>query len=206
MQSVASFLRAEDKAPAGPSPSFQRAHLLLAFMTIGESGTIGRQALAQRTGLGGGAVRTVLKKLRDDGYADANASGSYLTPAGKRTYGSIKLRLSTPAALEGSKLTVGARQFAVTVRGASKAVTTGISQRDAAIRLGADGATTFAIKRGRFTIPGGSSDCEKDFPNSAWAILRDTLRPKNGDAVVLCGAANETTAALGALSAALTLL
>ena len=206
MQSLATFLRPDDRTLRGPSPSFQRAHLLLAFVTIAEKGPIGRQALAKQSGLGGGAVRTVLKKLREYGYVDANASGSYLTSAGTKVHESVRLRLSPPAALKGSGLTVGERQVAVAVRAAGRAVTNGIAQRDASVRLGAEGATTFAIKGGKFTVPGGSSDCEKEFPNRAWSKLRATLVPKNGDAVVLCGAADETTAELGALAAALTLV
>ena len=83
---------------------------------------------------------------------------------------------------------------------------TGLEQRDSVIRLNALGATTFVIKDGRFTVPGGSSDAEKEFPSKVWSVLRERLDPKNGDAVVVCGAKDETTAKLGALSAALTLL
>ena len=57
-----------------------------------------------------------------------------------------------------------------------------------------------------FTIPGGSEDCEKDFPSGAWVALRTMLRPRHGDAVILCGSDREETARLGALAAALTLL
>ena len=206
MQSLAGLLQIAERREKGPSPTFDKAHLMLAFLTIGESGTIGRQALAVRSGLGEGAVRTVLKKLRDDGYADANASGCHLTGTGKRVYRSVRDRLSSTALLEGSHLTVGFRQAALAVRGGAEEVRTGIEQRDSAIKVGASGATTYLMKSGRFTIPGGSSDCEKDFPSRAWTTLRKELRPGNGDAVILCGADTEVSARVGVVSAALTLL
>ena len=82
----------------------------------------------------------------------------------------------------------------------------GIEQRDSAIRLNAAGATTYVIRAGKIAIPGGSTDCEKDFPSRVWSTLRAELRPKDGDAVIVCGARDETTAKLGALSAAVALL
>jgi len=206
MQSVNDLLQIAERPVQGPSPSFEKPHLVLAFIIIGESGIIGRQALAARSGLTEGPVRTILRKLREDGYADANPSGCYLTKAGRHVYQSFMDRLTSFVPIEGSNLTMGAAQVALGVRGGGKAVKTGLEQRDSAITLRARGATTFVAKDGRFTIPGGSNDCEKDFPSRAWPTLRAKLRPKNGDAMIVCGAGDEITAKLGALSAALTLL
>ncbi len=206
LQSLSGLLQIAERPLQGPSPSFEKTHLVLAFMTIGESGMIGRQALAARTGLTEGPVRTILKKLREDGYAEANASGCYLTKAGTRVYESLEERLAPSISLEGSKLTMGEYQVGMAIRGGGKAVRSGLEQRDSAIKLRASGATTFVVAKGRFSVPGGSTDCEKDFPSRAWPILRKELKPKNGDAVVVCGAHDEITAKLGALSAALTLL
>jgi hypothetical protein len=206
MQSLSRLLEIAERPVQGPSPSFEKAHLVLAFITIGESGIIGRQALAVRSGLKEGPVRTVLKKLREDGYAKTNASGCYLTEAGKRVYETLRSRLSPFSPLESSKLTIGAFQVGILVRGGGHAVQSGLEQRDSVIRLKALGATTFVIKDGKFTVPGGSSDSEKEFPSKVWSALRERLAPRSGDAVVVCGAKDETTARLGALSAALTLI
>jgi hypothetical protein len=206
MQSLSRLLEIAERPVQGPSPSFEKAHLVLAFMTIGESGIIGRQALAARSGLKEGPVRTVLKKLREDGYARTNASGCYLTEAGKRVYETLRSRLSPFSPLESSKLTIGAFQVAILVRGGGRAVQSGLEQRDSVIRLHALGATTFVIKDGKFTVPGGSVNSEKEFPSKVWSALRGRLAPRSGDAVVVCGARDETTAKLGALSAALTLI
>lgn len=206
MQSLGRLLEIAERPSQGPSPSFEKPHLVLAFMTIGDSGLIGRQALAVRSGLKEGPVRTLLRKLREDGFTESNASGCYLTDQGKRVYESLHSRLSPFAPLGSSKLTLGADQVGIVVRGGGRSVQTGLEQRDSVIRLNALGATTFVIKDGRFTVPGGSSDAEKEFPSKVWSVLRERLDPKNGDAVVVCGAKDETTAKLGALSAALTLL
>ncbi|HEV2139477.1 MAG TPA: DUF4443 domain-containing protein [Nitrososphaerales archaeon] len=206
MPSLSSLLQISERPIQGPPASFERAHLLLAFITIGESGVIGRQSLAVRSGLGLGAVRTVIKKLREDGYAGTTASGCYLTAAGKRVYRSTQEKFSPIVLLDGSNLTVGDSQVGMAVRGVARNLKAGLEQRDAAVKVGGTGASTYVMKSGKFAIPGGSSDCEKDFPSKVWSSLRDQFSPKNGDAVILCGARDETTAKLGALSAALTLV
>jgi hypothetical protein len=193
------------KREPGPSPSFGRAHALLAFMTIAASGTIGRKALAESSGLGEGSIRTVLKKFRQGRYVTTNPLGCHLTDSGKELYESISKKLTFILPLQNSKFTVGASQVAVLVRSGASSVGSGIDQRDSAVQVGAAGATTYVIKSGRFAVPGGSPDCERDFPGGPWSALRDGLKPRNGDAVILCGARDETTAKLGALSAALTL-
>ena len=109
-------------------------------------------------------------------------------------------------AIKKSTLTVGPSQIAVLVRSSAADVGTGIPQRDSAVFAGANGATTYTMKGGKFSIPGGSNDCEEDYRSPAWSTLRNELGPKNGDVVIVCGAAEETTAKIGALSAALTLL
>lgn len=190
----------------GPSPTFDSAHLFLAFLTIGQSGSIGRQSLAKQTGLGEGAIRTVLKRLREDGYVEADTRGCHLTAAGEKTYGYLRRRLTPFVDLSGSSLTIGRAQMAVCAKGRAGAVKTGIEQRDSAIRVGASGATTYVYSHNRFAIPGGSQDCEKDFPGGAWALLRRELAPTNSDVVILCGARDATHAKLGALAAVATLL
>lgn len=206
MSSLAALLELAIPEGRGPWPTFTRAHLLLAFLTIGERGTIGRQALAREAGLGEGAVRTVLKKLTEERYAESNASGCSLTTPGKAVYSRVRERLSPVVGLRGARLTVGSNQAAVKVKGGARGVQSGIQQRDSAIMLGAAGATTYVIRKGKFTVPGGSADCEKDFPSPAWKMLRNEISPQDGDAVVLCGAEDVMRAKLGALSAALTLL
>jgi hypothetical protein len=190
----------------GPSPTFTAPHILLVFFTISGSNYVGRQSLARQCRLGEGATRTVLKKLTDHGYVGVIRSGCYLTRSGKLLAKAIGAKMSSIIAIPRSSLTMGEHQAALLLRRAGGRVRSGIEQRDSAIRIGASGATTYVIWLGKFTIPGGSSNCEKDFPDGAWAVLRRELAPNDGDAVVLCGAGNEVSARLGALAAAMTLL
>jgi len=190
----------------GPAPSFTGAHMLLAFLTIANSSYVGRKNLASKSGLGEGAVRTILRKLKDGGYVDTIRAGCYLTHSGKALAKSIYSNMSDVIPIPKSDLTMGDNQVALDLRGAGKNVHSGIEQRDSAIRIGAAGATTYVVRSGKFAIPGGSSNCEKDFPSQVWSRLKRDLKPRNDDAVILCGARDEVSAKLGALAAAITLL
>lgn len=200
------LLRVVAQREPGPSPSFAQHHLLLAVLTVGEAGAIGRKALAARTGLGEGAIRTVLSRLRGEGYLTVSPSGCALTKKGEALFSELRQSLPKMAAMTRTSLTVGEKQFVTLVRAAAKNVTNGIEQRDAAIKAGADGATTFIIRRQKFSVLGGSDDCERDYPGEAWEGLRRLLSPNEGDAVIVCGSGNPMLSKVGALSAALSLL
>ncbi len=156
--------------------------------------------------MGEGATRTVLKKLKEKGYVDVIRSGCFLTSAGRQKAKSIESSMSGIASVPHSSLTMGDHQAALVLRDAGGRVGSGIEQRDSAIRIGASGATTYVIQSGRFTIRGGSANCEKDFPGPAWSVLKRDLRPRSDDVVILCGGRDEVSARLGALAAATTLL
>ena len=206
MTGLAEVLRLVEKREQGPSPGFTREHTLLAFMTLSAPKSIGRQALAAGAGLGEGSTRTILKKFRQAGLVEITPAGIRLSHAGVRARQGVSGALSKPVVLRGSALTVGRCQAGVLVRSAERSISSGIVQRDAAVRLGAEGATSYVYKGGKFTVPGESTDCEKDFPGRIWSALRSELGPRSGDAIIVCGARDETTAKLGALSAALSLL
>lgn len=204
LPALADFLKLMESRGQGPSPGFKSEHALLALMTIARSKTMGRQALASNSGFGEGSARTILKRLKQAGLVEVDAQGIRLTGLGRSTYQSITKKLSPPLTLRDSKLTLGQWQVAVLARSAGSSVSNGIRQRDAAVRIGADGATSYVFAKGRFEVPGGSVDCEKDFPSSSWSTLRTALNPHDGDAIIVCGGSDETVAKLGALSAGLT--
>ncbi|MDG7013770.1 MAG: hypothetical protein JRN46_06060 [Nitrososphaerota archaeon] len=206
MAAVSTLLELVERRGQGPSPGFSREHALLAFLTIGASGEIGRQALARSLNLGEGSMRTVLRKFTHAGYVQTDTLGCHLTPSGRRLHASILRSIPKMAAIKDSQVELGKSQVAILVRPITNMAANGLVQRDSAVKVGATGAATYLIKEGKFAIPGSSPDCEKDFPGSIWRALRSELSPKDGDVVILCGAADETTAKMGALSAAFTLL
>jgi Mn-dependent DtxR family transcriptional regulator len=193
------------RAP-GPAPTYNSSHVLLAMLTIGGAEVIGRHALAKEAGLGEGAVRTVIKWLKEDGYIKVRPDGCQLTAKGKQAYSELRGVMPRTLELSETALSVGREQVAVLVKKRSDLVRSGIEQRDSSIKAGADGATTYVVKGSKFQVPGSSADAEKDFPGLAWTELRSGLQPESGDVVIVCGSDDKRTSFIGAISAALTLL
>ena len=205
-QGLSSLLDVAEQRYPGPRRAFEKVHTFLVFITVAREPGIGRQTLSENTNLGQGSIRTILKDLRRAGYLASNIQGCHLTEAGSRLYSTLAGKLVGPVSLNTTSITVGSTQSAILVRPSGSPIGIGIEQRDSAVRVGAEGATTYIIRSGRFHIPGGSNDCEKDYPGPVWSTLRKALVPKNGDVVIVCGASDENTSKLGVISAALTLI
>src|SRR5579863_1234484 len=109
-QQVAAISRflADSVVPVrGPSPSFDSPHVLLALLIIGDAVMVGRQALARQLNLGEGAARTIVRRLKDSGLIETDASGCHLTSSGGKLYDEIRRRISKFASASGGKLTIG---------------------------------------------------------------------------------------------------
>ena len=84
------------------------------------------------------------------------------------------------------------------------ALKSGIEQRDAAIRIGAIGATSLLFKHDKFVMPTTNYDPLTKEPRTA-RLLLEKLKPENGDAIVIgSDMEDERRAELAAKNAALT--
>jgi predicted transcriptional regulator len=190
------------KAP-GPSPTFSVFHLILAIDFIAEK-TIGRNKLAGSLGIGGGAVRTIIERLKNAGLIEISKAGCSLTARGLKTWEDFR-SVFKKVEVGKSELVSGKYNFAVLVRDCGAKVKSGMEQRDAAIMSGARSATTMVMRRGRLIIPSVSNDVAKDFPEAAKQVTR-LLDAKENDVVVIGSADSPLKARDGTFAAAWTLL
>ena len=78
------------------------------------------------------------------------------------------------------------------------AIKSGIEQSDAAIKMGATGATTLLFKDDKFVIPGTNYDSLAKEPYKA-RLLVEKLRPEDGDVLIIGSVTeNQRTAELAA--------
>ena len=143
--------------------------------------------------------------MKEAGLVQFSRSGCALTSKGRDLWNEINSKIATKAEINKTEVTVGSHNVAILVRGAGNRVTSGVEQRDAAIKAGALGATTLVVRGGRLVIPMISEDVSKDFPE-AYRQVMETLRPQEGDAIVIGSADEPRKAEYGALAAAWTLL
>lgn len=190
-----------EKVAPGRFPSYAPAHVLKAIELISSGSDVGRQQLASSLGIGEGAARTIIRRLRGEGLISINSGGMLLTERGSKLLETIYMRFSG-AELTSTGLTVGVCDYAVLVRAAAGQISSGVEQRDSALLAGAKGATTLVFRGGGFKLP--RLDVE---PSPALAgELTEKLRPCEGDIVIIGTANRSLNAEIGSKSAALELL
>jgi predicted transcriptional regulator len=190
------------KIAPGRAPHFGEAHVIKALAIIDAEAPVGRMALAKLLGLGEGAVRTLIKHLEKDGLVVISKEGMALTGLGQRLISDLKQKISRSIEVQTSPLTVGTFNEAILVKNASKGVRAGLEQRDAAIKVGAEGATTMIFKRGQLTMPLVEEDVLEHIPQVRETLISG-LKPHENDVVVIGSADERLRAEYGAIAAAL---
>jgi hypothetical protein len=104
-----------------------------------------------------------------------------------------------------SELTLAEYSSAILIKNGGDKISSGVEQRDAAVKAGAKGATTIIFKKRRLTIPSVSNNMINDFPTAANQIIR-LLKPEENDAIVIGSGNSLGEAEHGVLAAAWTLL
>jgi len=191
----------EERYP-GPALTFNELHILKALILLGDKGYLSREKLAKELSIGSGAVRTVIEKMKRAEWIEVDRKGCKLKEKGIELYKNIKEKIPKMDFLEVGKLSLDKYNFALIVKGASKKISLGLEQRDAAIKAGATGAVTLIYKEKKFYFPGSKEDCEKEYPNSVWIKLREFFSPKDKDVIIIAGGKDSKTAEYGALAAA----
>jgi len=189
------------KIAPGKAPYFIEAHIVKALMIISRK-PVGRVSLARALGLGEGSIRTLIKHLEKAGLIETSREGIVLTGSGQEFVSNVKSRISEIIEIPESALTIGAFNVAALVSGVADSVKAGLEQRDAAIKVGAQGATTLIFSNGRLTMPSTKEDVFMELPRIRDIII-SRLMPKEDDIVVIGSAGDKLTAEFGAIAAAL---
>ena len=193
---------AQQKA-AGPTPSFTELHIAKAIEIIGRK-PIGRLGLSERLGLGEGTTRTLIDRLLEARLAKISKRGCELTESGSLILKDLSSKLGAMTRVSRSPITIGPYDFGILVRKAAKKVNSGIEQRDAAVRAGANGAVTFVFRGHRLLMPPVRNRIVES--RGATEQILEGFRPRENDVVIIAGADTERLAEDGARAAAWTLL
>lgn len=193
----------QEKAP-GPTPSFQMFHVVKVLELVADS-PIGRVTLSKRLGIGEGATRTLIERLKDEQIISISKHGCTLTEKGEQLWRRIEKVIPAKIELEQSKLTLSACNFAILIKGKASKVKLGMEQRDAAFLAGAKGATTLVMKKAKLTMPSEDVDIKETASETHRKIII-SLRPQEGDVIIVGSADTSAIAEYGAIAAAWTLL
>lgn len=195
---------AHEKA-AGPATSFSMFHIIYALELMAQK-PIGRNKLAERLGVGEGAIRTIVHHLQDARLVETAKAGMSLTSKGEKTWCQYETLFPKRVEVEKNQLTHSAFNFAILAKGYGGKVKSGIEQRDAAIMGGAKRAIAIVCRGGHLVIDSISANIEKEYPDSARAILKG-MAPEENDVIVIAGSDEDPLKAKrGAFAAAWVLL
>jgi predicted transcriptional regulator len=194
---------ASEKAP-GPSTTFSMFHIYYALELLSEK-PIGRNRLAKELGVGEGAIRTIVSRLKEADLISTAKAGCSLTAKGTEVWSKFEELFPQRSEIEKTELTSSEYNYAILVKDSGQKVGSGIEQRDAAIMGGAKRALAIVERKGHLVIDSVSGSIEKEFPQAAPKILRN-FKPKENDVIIVAGADTPIRARRGAFAAAWVLI
>ncbi len=189
---------ARGKAP-GPSTSFSMFHFFLALELMAKK-PLGRNKLARELSVGDGAVRTIIRRLKEADLITIKKEGCKLTEKGLSVWRTFEDIFPKRLPLGETELTKAGPNFAFLVKDSGNKIKSGIEQRDAAIMGGAKRAIVIVSKDNHLVIESISNDVAKQFPKAADQIM-ESFKPKDNDAIVIASADNILKAKRGAFAA-----
>lgn len=202
MESIKVIRKVASKLAPGRTPYFIEAHVVKALSIIDVKGPVGRVKLSRTLGLGEGTTRTLVKHLKNERLIEISRNGIVLTNTGKKLFSDLKSRIGDMIEIPESSLTVGPFNIAILVKNAADLVKYGLEQRDAAIRVGALGATTLIFSHGRLIMPRVTEDVLIE-ALAVREVLISKLKPRENDVIIIGSAEDKLTAEFGAIAATL---
>lgn len=184
--------------------SFDMVHVFKTLQLIQENGHVSRETLCEDLGLGEGTVKTLVRHLKMQALIESTNAGTKMTRKGNSFFLELLSSMPYESSLSKCAITLGKHNYAVLVKQMGSTIKSGIEQRDAAIKMGASGATTLLFKDNKFLIPQTDFDALKnEHPLSEQLI--GNLHPQDGD-VIIIGSDNHSKkkAEFAAKNAALT--
>ena len=147
-------------------------------------GHVSREMLCDELELGEGATRTLMKHLKMQNLIESTNAGTKMSKKGNALFNEFLSSIPYELSLSKCSITLGKHNYAVLVKQMGSTVKSGIEQRDAAIKMGASGATTLLFMDNKFFIPlTGFDALQNEFRLSKQLI--ETLHPEDGDVIII---------------------
>ncbi len=189
-----------DEPQFGPMFRFNDANVYWALHVLSSGRRIGRKKLAEEIGVGEGSMRRIIDTLKDWDFILIKQTGITITKSGQAFLDQMPIKV-LDIQVEGS--VVGQYQQAILVLGCADKVVNGMEQRDAGIKVGADGCTTLVIRDGKLMVP-PDWNMDEENPEMAYKIRKESGMTQS-DALIIGGAETKAAAIEAAVSAALQL-
>jgi hypothetical protein len=164
--------------------SFDVVHVFKTLQLIQERGHVSRDTLHKKLEMGEGTVKTLVRHLKMQDLIQSTNAGTKMTKKGSSLFSELLSSIPSEVSLSKCSITLGKHNYAILVKQMSSSIKSGIEQRDAAIKMGASGATTLLFKDNKFVIPRTDYDALKD-DSSLSKRLIEGLYPAEGDVIII---------------------
>jgi hypothetical protein len=151
---------------------------------INREGYVSRHLLIKELELGEGSIKTLIKHLKMAKMIITTNKGTTMSDRGRKIFEEMSRYICSESKIPRSNISVAEFNYGLLLRHLKFAIKQGVEQRDAAIKMGAQGATTLIFKDGKFIIPGSSYNALRDEKNIE-RILKDELNPINDDIIII---------------------
>jgi hypothetical protein len=166
--------------------SFELVHIFKALQLLYSENHVSRSLLCRELDLGEGSVKTLLKHLKMQDLIESTKGGTKLSDRGRRTFAELLDSIPAEITIPKCSVAIGKYNCGILLRGFAFAVKSGIEQRDAAIKIGARGATTLIYKDHKFIMPGKEQNSLEKEPEIA-KLLIEKLNPREKVDIVVIG-------------------
>ena len=202
------FISLSEPADRRVAPAFKPYHAAVALILIGREQPLGRYDLCEKMSIGEGSVRTLLKRLSEADLIEAEGKqGQRLTSKGKVLFDRVLRDVPMGLTLDVRRLVMYEYAFANLVKGQSEMITDGVRQRDEAIIQGGydkAGASTLIQKSGNLVMPPDDFHILTSYEEETLLVM-ESLRPDDGDVIVIGSANEENLAREVSMAAVMTL-
>ncbi|MFW9768484.1 MAG: DUF4443 domain-containing protein [Candidatus Thorarchaeota archaeon] len=202
------FINLSQPADGRVAPAFKPHHAAVALIMIGREQPLGRYELCGKMSIGEGSARTLLKRLTEADYIEPEGKqGQKLTAKGQRLFDAVSKDVPVGLSLDVRRLVMYDEAYANLVKSRALRVTDGIRQRDEAIiqgGYGKAGATTLVQKNVRLVMPPDDFHVLLEYEPETLLII-ESLRPEDGDVVVIGSADDPNLAREVAMASVMTL-
>lgn len=164
--------------------SFNSSHVFKTLQLIDREGYVSRLLLIKELQLGEGSIKTLIKHLKMEKLIITTNKGTTLSERGRKIFEEMSRFICAETRIPRSSISVSVFNYAVLLRFVKYAIKQGVEQRDAAIKMGAKGATTLVYKDGKFLIPGTKYNALKD-EKTIENLLMVKLNPINDDIIII---------------------
>jgi hypothetical protein len=183
------YIRSLQKICSNYAPSrvisFNIVHVFKTLQLIKNRGHISRDLLSKELGLGEGSIRTLMRHLQMYNMIKATNAGTTMTHKGEALLSELLSSIPAEMSLSTCSIALGKFNHAVLLKRHSHAIKSGIEQRDAAIKIGAKGATTLLFKESKFVMPSNTNHDSLQNEPEISKLLTRRLNPEEGDAIII---------------------